>query len=59
MIVATFSAGVLENKIGRFGLNQAAAGVVVVVTVLLAMLCWQERRGLAKLRSVTFDPQDN
>ena len=59
MIVATFSAGVLENKIGWFGLNQAAAGVVVVVTVLLAMLCWQERRGIAKLRSVTSDSQDN
>ncbi|MBT4098004.1 MAG: MFS transporter [Gemmatimonadetes bacterium] len=44
MIVATFSSGALENRIGWFALNQAAAVVTAVVAIALAMLVWRERK---------------
>jgi MFS family permease len=44
MIVSTFSAGPLEERIGWFALNQAALLVTAVVAVVLLGLMWRERR---------------
>ena len=44
MIVATFSAGPLEDSIGWYELNQAAAVVTAGVAIVLAMLLWRERK---------------
>ena len=43
MIVSTFSAGPLEERIGWYALNQAALGVTAVVGVALLLLMWRER----------------
>lgn len=44
MIVSTFSAGPLEDRIGWFELNQAAAVVTVAVGIVLILLAWREKR---------------
>ena len=44
MIVSTFSAGPLEERIGWYALNQAALGVAAVVGGALLLLMWRERR---------------
>jgi MFS family permease len=43
MIVSTFSAGPLEERIGWYALNQAALLVTAVVGAALLLLMWRER----------------
>ena len=51
MIVSTFSAGPLEERLGWLQLNRAALVVAAVVAVGLALLAWRER-ALARTRRV-------
>jgi hypothetical protein len=52
MILSSFLAGPLEERIGWFELNRAALVVTAAVGVGMLLLMWRERRGAVAVPQV-------